>query len=133
MNPIVSDELASSRTPERTLWCSIFLTFIEDMNFYISLKNKVLRSKKTRFALGKEVLSTGTVTKNKYIAILESKIRALLLQAESQYIQDAFLILGLDHSSFLQRLVWQYQNNAKITLAVVSEKERIEFQDAIDL
>ena len=117
-------------TPERALWCSIFLTFIEDMNHYLTLKNEALTSNKEFFDLkNKNVDYSGVASREKYIEIIEARIKQLLQGANQNYIKSAFDVLDLNHSQFVSRLKWQYENNAKVNLALFTEKEMFQFTD----
>jgi hypothetical protein len=117
-------------TPERALWCSIFLTFIEDMNHYLGLKAQVLSSDKKFFNLkNKNVDCSGIVTKQRYLDIIEMRIKQLFELANQKYIKSAFDTLDMDHPSFISRMRWQYENNAKINLSIFTERDHFQFQN----
>jgi hypothetical protein len=56
------------------------------------------------------------VSKKQYLSMLNTKMRRLIFVARHRYIKDTFEILGLDHSSFYNRLVWQYRLEEQIKL-----------------
>jgi hypothetical protein len=108
-------------TPEKALWCSVFVTFFEDMNYYIELKTKVLESDKKEFDLKNVGLdTTGVVKKDKYLALLDMRMRRLIYSAKHPYTRQTFDIIDLNHSAFYKRLIWQYKHNAKIKLTALN-------------
>jgi len=108
-------------TPEKALWCSVFVTYFEDMNYYVELKTKLLLSEEQKFDLSNRGLdTTAVVSRDKYLALLELRQRKLLYSAKHPYIKNTFDVLNLDHSSFFKRLLWQYKENSKIKLTALN-------------
>jgi hypothetical protein len=111
------DEYQTTLTPEKALWCAVFITFFEDMNQCLEQREKVKKSDKERWDLKNAGMDTSiVVSKKQYLSMLNTKMRRLIFVARHQYIKDTFEILGLDHSSFYSRLVWQYRLEEQIKL-----------------
>ena len=115
------DSRSIETTPEKALWCSVFVTFFEDMNYYIELKTKVLLSNEKTFDLKNVGLdTTGIVTKDKYLALLDMRMRRLIYSARHPYMRETFDVLDLCHSAFYRRLIWQYKHCTKIKLTALN-------------
>lgn len=104
-------------TPEKALWCAVFITFFEDMNQCLEQKQKVMESNKDLWDLKNAGMDTSiVVSKKQYLSMLNLKMRRLIFVAKHPYIKETFDILSLDHSSFYRRLVRQYKTEELIKL-----------------
>lgn len=104
-------------TPEKALWCTVFVTFFEDMNHYIRLKSRAIRSREKRFDLSNKNLDTaGFVTRDNYINLIDTRQKRLLYNAKHEYIFNLFELLNLNHSTFVRKLEYMYEHDAKVFL-----------------
>jgi hypothetical protein len=111
-------------TPEKALWCAVFITYFEDMNYYIDLKNEVLASGSETFTLkNQKVDRSGVISKAEYLGLLDIRMRRLIRAASHPYTAETFEILGLDHTSFIDRLKWQYRNDIQLRLTEYEQRQ----------
>lgn len=111
------DESETTLTPEKALWCAVFITFFEDMNQCLEQRQKVKQSEKNLWDLKNAGMDTSIiVSKKQYLSMLNTKMRRLIFVARHQYIKDTFEILGLDYGSFCRRLISQYRTEELIKL-----------------
>jgi hypothetical protein len=120
---IASESIHNDITPEKALWCSVMVTFIEDMNHFVDLKIKAIQSDKTHFSLQNLHLdASGILTRDKFIELLNSRMRRVIYMAKEPHIQRTFELIGISHSRFIDTLKYQYTKTAKIKLSPAEMK-----------
>ena len=117
VNVSIWDENNAGASPERALWCNVFLTYLEDMNHYIHLKLKAQENLKKRYTLNYRGIDYASpLPKDKFIALLDMRMRRLILSAQQDHVKEVFDNLDMEHSSFVKRLQWQQETLTKIKL-----------------
>jgi hypothetical protein len=120
---IASESIHNDITPEKALWCSVMVTFIEDMNHFVDLKIKAGQSDKTHFSLQNLHLdASGILTREKFIELLSSRMRRLIYMAKEPHIRRTFELIGISHSRFVDTLKYQYNTTSKIKLSPAEMK-----------
>jgi len=105
-------------TPEKALWCSILLTYVEDMNHFINLKDEILESKKQLFDVGNMGLeASGVMKKHDLINLIHARMRRLIFMAKNSYTRHIMEILGIHHGRLVSALEYQYKNNVAVKLS----------------
>lgn len=107
-------------TPEKALWCSVMVTYLEDMNHFVGLKLKALSSDKKEFNLQFNQLdASGMVSKEKFIEVVNSRMRRLIYLAKEPHTRRTFELIGISHSRFIATLKYQYTETAKVKLSAI--------------
>jgi hypothetical protein len=96
-------------TDEKTLWCSVFLTFIEDMNFLVNGKLRILYRSITD-------VSPDSLSRDKRIAKIDRKMLGLIQSFNNEDVKYAMSLTGIDPDTFLRRLEWQRETTTNISI-----------------